>query len=145
MSRAATILKDTVHTNIILVFLAIVLVGCSNNDTLPAASFGDVTVLEKLAESYEKVSEQFPMNPQKLRQNDRMKFVENVFKGAGYSYSKTLLSPVVRQDMQESKHHRDLAELVLLPTKGFDDESLADLFDTDEMTAIAALEASLKK
>jgi len=134
-----------VYTSIFLGFFAIVLVGCSNNDTLPAASFGDVTVLEKLAESYEKVSEQFPMNPQKLRSEGRMKFVESVFKGAGYSYSKTLLSPVVRQDMLESKHHRDLAELVLMPTKGFDDESLADLFDADEMIAIAALKASLQK
>jgi len=139
------IIIKRVYTSILLVFLAVVLVGCSNNDTLPAAPFGDVTVLEKLAKSYDKVSEQFPVNPLKLRATDKVKFVTHVFKGAGYSYSKTLLSPVFRQDVLKSKHHRDLAELVLMPTKGFDEDTVADLFNVDELIAIAALKASLKK
>ncbi len=131
--------------NLFLVIFTLVLAGCSDHVAeLPAASFGDITVLEKLAKSYEKIAEYIPVRPQKLRQEDKKKFVEDVFKDAGYNYKKTLLSPAAQQVMK-SKHHRDLAELVLLPTTGLDEQSLTELYDAAELLAIAALKSNTKK
>lgn len=131
--------------NLLLVIFTLVLAGCSDHTAaLPAASFGDITVLEKLAKSYEKIAEYVPVSPQKLRQEDKKKFVEDVFKDAGYNYKKTLLSPAAQQVMK-SKHHRDLAELVLLPAAGLNEQSLTELYDAAELLAIATLKFNTKK
>jgi len=127
---------------LIVFFMTIVFAGCSDRGDLPAAPFGDLATLEKLAKSYEVMAGRIPVSPTKIKLEDKKQFVANVFAEAGYSYRKTLLSSAAQQKNIRDKHHRDLADLMLLPTKGLNAESLSELYDADELVAVAALKSS---
>lgn len=127
-------------------FATLVLLGCSQEPTeLVSAPLGDRSVLESLAESYTKISdEQLSVSPMNLTGEDRKRFVEKVFADSGYSYNKTL-HQMAQDGIQKSNQlHVDMAELVLMPHRSprYPME-LTDLYSAQELQDIAVVERQL--
>ncbi len=126
--------------------LALLLLACSNEPAeLRAAPLGDRAVLESLADSYTKVSdEQLSVSPMNMAGEDRKKFVERVFSDSGYSYSKTLHQMALDGIQKSNQLHVDMAELVLMPHRSprYPVE-LIDLYSAQELQDIAVVERQL--
>ena len=118
--------------------MAMVLFGCGSEAQKPAPA-GDHAVLEQLAEAYRHVSEQFPMQPQAMPPKGRKDFVNRVFAQAGYDYTATLIGLAETGPSLTNQDHRDLADLLLLPSKGLSDEDLGSIYNADEMLAVRQL------
>lgn len=124
------------------IFLAtflMMLLACSNDVSQPAP-VGEYEVLERLADAYRTVSEQYPVQPQAMRPNGRVEFLNQVFTQAGYSYSATLLSLAGAELSVTNQEHRDLVELLLIPGKGISDADLASIYSTDELPVVRRLQ-----
>ncbi len=126
--------------------LALLLLACSNEPAeLRAAPLGDRAVLESLADSYTRVSdEQLSVSPMNMAGEDRKKFVERVFADSGYSYSKTLHQMALDGIQKSNQLHVDMAELVLMPHRSprYPVE-LIDLYSAQELQDIAVVERQL--
>jgi hypothetical protein len=127
----------------LLLFFILLVSGCENGSPKPAP-IGDHAVLEQLAESYRSVAQQYPVQPASMRPAGKKKFVEEVFKKAGYSFSATLKVFAKQGVDVTSQDHRDLAELLMLAHKGLADTDMATLYSPEELDAIKAIQASLK-
>jgi hypothetical protein len=120
---------------------ALLLCACGGDDALPPAPPGERAVLEQLAESYEQVSDQLPTRPSSLTPDARHKFVTEVFRKAGYDYSRTLIA--LGESYQPADVlHRDLMELVFLPVNGLPPGGLGELYSDEEIVAIGKIKAA---
>lgn len=131
-----------------LLFAAILLGGCNSKPALPvAAPLGDNAVLEKLAESWEKLStSKLAVSPASLPGNERKKFLEQVFEGAGYNYSATLKQLSSQPLDKSNKAYTDMAELLLLPHRNAQiPMDPAEYYSIEELQAVAALERALNQ
>lgn len=132
-------MKITVYLRIVLLAtLSVVLFGCGADAQKPAPA-GDHAVLEQLADAYRHVGELFPMQPQSMPPKGRKDFLNKVFAQAGYSYSATLMALAKVGGSITNQDHRDLVDLLLLPSKGLSDEDLASIYNTDEVLAVRQL------
>lgn len=122
---------------------ALALAGCSDGEPT-AAPRGDSATLGKLAASYERVSSQFDSNPHQLPLKERKRFVEFVFRDAGYSYAATLKA--LARDASDSKpfdqQRRDLAELLILPHQG-QSPGDAGIYSQEQLRDIEAIQGRL--
>jgi hypothetical protein len=114
------------------------LVAC-DGEKQQAVAAGEHATLEQLAKAYRKVGEQYPVQPQAMPPEGRKKFLNQVFKQAGYGYVQTLLALPQSVTDSNNKDQRDLAELLLLPTKGLSDEALEKLYSVEELAAVKKL------
>lgn len=128
----------------VIIGALIALSGCNNGETLgkPAAPLGDVSALEKLAEAYREISDEFPVNPVNLAPDVRKKFVKKVFSSAGYGYEETLsgLSKISRQEITEL--HRDMQKLLFLPHYRVGKEVWNDIYSDEEIQLIKEIESN---
>ena len=123
-------------------------IACSSesNGELKAAPIGDHSVLEELAEAYEKLAENVQTSPTRLPPKERKRFVNNVFKEAGYSYAATLSTLVEQGINVKDKNQMDLADLLRLPHRGLGGEiDPASVYGKKELADISILERQIKK
>ncbi|HEC20682.1 MAG TPA: hypothetical protein ENI97_15305 [Gammaproteobacteria bacterium] len=99
----------------------------------------DHAVLEELAQAYRKVGEDYPMQPQAMAPEGRKEFVSRVFAEAGYDFSASLIALARPGADRTNQDQRDLAELLLLPSRGLSDDALARLYTADERKSIQQL------
>lgn len=115
--------------------LAAGLIACQA-DHYPSAPLGEREALEKLASAYEALSEQLPVSPTGLTPQGKLKFVQEVFKQAGYDFNKTLQSLAQSTPENLSSYHKDMMELVLLPSQGLSEQATKDLYHTAQLASI---------
>lgn len=131
---------------IVVLALTLSMLACSKGATeLDAAPLGDRSVLESLAKSYTKISnEQLSVSPMSLTGEDRKRFVEKVFADSGYSYPKTLNLMANEGVLKSNQLHLDMAELILMPHRSprYPVE-LTDLYSAQELQDIAVVERQL--
>lgn len=130
-----------------LLAAALLLAACSNEPAeLTAAPLGDRAVLESLAASYTRVSDQMlSVSPMSLDGEERKRFVIKVFADSGYSYDKTLKQMAETGIDKKNKLHVDMTELVLMPHRHprFPVD-LEALYSIEERQDIAVIERQLK-
>ncbi|MDZ4262255.1 MAG: hypothetical protein U1B30_08010 [Pseudomonadota bacterium] len=132
----------------VLLFTVVLFSGCSSEPALPvAAPLGDNAVLEKLAASWEKLSDnRLAVSPASLPGDGRKEFLERVFKDAGYDYSATLKQMASQEFDRNNKVYSDMAELLLLPHRNAQvPMDPAQYYSIEELQAVAALERALNK
>ena len=133
--------------SVALLAVALLLVACSNEPSeLTAAPLGDRAVLQSLADSYTKISdEKLSVSPMALKGEDRKKFVIKVFADSGYSYAKTMKQMAESGFDKSNKLHVDMTELVLMPHRNprFPVD-LEALYSIEERQNIAVIERQLK-
>jgi hypothetical protein len=125
-----------------LLLLLLPISGCDNGSPKPAP-IGDHAVLKQLAVAYRSVAQQYPVQPASMRPAGKKKFVEAVFKNAGYSFSATLKVFAKEGVNAASQEHRDLAELLFLPHQGLSETDMATLYSAEELVAIRSIQSSL--
>ena len=125
-----------------MLLLVAALTACGD-ERLPAAA-GDHAVLEQLAQAYRKVGEQYPISPHAMSPEGRRKFVDQVFKQAGYSYSASLSAMANGSADSTDQDQRDLVDLLLLPTQGLSDKSLSKSYSTEEQAAVQQLRTTFR-
>jgi accessory colonization factor AcfC len=133
---------------IISILLSSLLVACSSEPKpLTAAPLGDQAVLEKLAKSWEKVSNKnISVSPMSLAGNERKHFLEMVFADNDYSYSATLHVLATQKFDKNNQAYIDMAELVLMPHRNPKvPMEAADIYKPAELFDVAALERALKQ
>jgi hypothetical protein len=131
------LMNSTTYLWLALLLIA-TLTACGEQKLQIAA--GNHAVLEQLAEAYRKVGEQYPVQPQAMPPEGRKKFVNQVFAQAGYSYSASLIALANVGADGAKPDRRDLAELLLLPTKGLSDKALTKVYSEDELAAVKRLQ-----
>lgn len=116
--------------------------GCSEK-TSPAINkpvpLGDKQALEKLATTYQALSDKLMVSPYKLRPQDKRQFIEQVFENAGYNYKSTLLTLTPNGFDSTIQLHRDLVELILLPQSGVKTKELSSFYSQSEIKEINTL------
>jgi len=125
----------------LFIFCLSVLLSCTkSDDQYPAATPGDITALEKLAESYRQQSQRLEASPINLRPAARKKFLVHVFNDIGLSYHKSLIELGNTDVNVVSKNHRDLAQLLRLPHYGQAESMKRELYNDAELAAINKME-----
>ena len=137
-----TIIKRILDSGCLWLLLAATLTACGN-ETLPAAA-GDHAVLEQLAQAYRQVGDHYPMQPQAMSPEGRRKFLDQVFRQAGYSYSASLLALANGPADSTDQDQRDLSELLLLPAKGLSDNQLGKSYSDEEQAAVKRLRTTFR-
>jgi len=137
MKNSACLWKGSLARSLVflLVVTPLLLVACSSDVQKPAPQ-GDHAVLEQLAQAYRTVSERYPVPPQTMRPGARKDFLAKVFARAGYSYSATLIALGQSEARIANQDHRDLVDLLLMPSKGLSDEDLSSIYNADEQVAV---------
>jgi hypothetical protein len=125
-------------------FLSLLVLSACGNGSLKSAPIGDHAVLEQLADAYRNVAQQYPVQPASMRPAGKKKFIEEVFRAAGYSFSASLLTFAKQGVDVTSQDQLDLAELLMLPHKGLTDSDMTMLYSTEELDAIRFIQTSLK-
>lgn len=128
----------------LLLVLCLALVACGQQLPATPAPPGDYAALEKLAAAYRRVGADYPVQPQSMRPAGRKEFVQRVFQSAGYDYSASLLALAGQGLDAANQEQRDLAQLLLLPHRGLDREATRELYSSEELAAIQAIEAALR-
>lgn len=125
-----------------LVCLLVLASGCTSpGKPVPP---GDRAALEQLADAYRAIAEGLPSNPVNLSVEDRRRFIDTVFREAGYDYSATV-SALGKGGLDPNEAlHRDLAQLVLLPTTGLADEEIEKIYSAQELTAVARIQDAMR-
>ncbi len=118
-----------------IIALSAGLVACQA-DHRPSAPLGERVALDKLASAYETLSEQLPVAPSGLTPQGKLKFVQEVFKRAGYDFSTTLQALAQTPSEGLNTYHKDMMELVLLPSQGLSEEAEEDLYDAAQLASI---------
>ncbi len=133
----------------ILLFSIIILSsGCSKqgegqSNGGQVAPLGKQEVLESLADAYRNVSAKLPASPAGLTHKGKRAFIETVFKNAGYDYQTTLLYIAGEDFNPEIQYHKDLAELILLPQAGLDENDLNSIYSATEIKAVKILRVKM--
>ncbi len=141
-------IKKMMWVGTLLLAVVVLFSGCSSKPAAPvAAPLGDNAVLEKLAASWKKLSDnKLAVSPASLPGDGRKKFLEEVFVGAGYDYSATLKQLASQEFDKGNKLYRDMAELLLLPHRNAQvPMDPAQYYTIEELQAVAALERALNK
>jgi hypothetical protein len=128
----------------ILIVLSVGLAACERNQTGKVAPIGDHAVLEQLANAYRSMEKDYPVRPANMRPKGKKEFVERVFTTAGYHYGATLTAFAKQGADVTSQDQRDLADLLFLPHRGLSEEDMKDLYTSEELAAIRAIQTSLK-
>lgn len=119
--------------------------GCNSGGTSKAVPVGDRAALEQLADAYRTIAEGLPSNPLNQLPEDRRRFVEAVFREAGYDYTATLKQLGQQHGLDPAQAlHRDLAQLVLLPTSGLVREDLEKIYGTQELIAVETIQQTVR-
>jgi hypothetical protein len=118
--------------------MGIGLSGC-HADHGPPAPLGERAALEKLASTYEQLSGQLPVSPTGLTPQGKLKFVQQVFKQAGYDFNATLQALAQTPPESLSSYHKDMMELVLLPNQGLSEQATQDLYSAAQLTSIKTI------
>jgi hypothetical protein len=116
--------------------------GCGNQGDGRVVPKGSEGALQELAETYQRLAEGYPTNPLNQPPSERRHFVERVFGDAGYDYAATLFNLAESGLDSGNTLHKDLAQLVLLPTTGLATEDVAKIYNAREMAAIAKLQSA---
>lgn len=123
----------------------VTLVSCTDGEAKIAAPVGDYKTLEKLADAFRNVSGQMDNNPRQLPPAERKRFVEFVFRDAGFNYSATLAAMASAELDPSNQTQRDLAELLLFPHQGGSLTSeLADIYSKREQENVLVIEEAFK-
>lgn len=114
--------------------------GCQNNAP-SAAPLGKKEVLQQLADAYKNIEEKLPVAAGGLTPKGKRKFVEDVFKQAGYDFAKTLqaLSNIPQGNI--NTYHKDMMELLFLPQRGLSRADFKRLYSEPELDAIHKIES----
>ncbi|HEY5602737.1 MAG TPA: hypothetical protein VIM41_06480 [Gammaproteobacteria bacterium] len=132
----------------ILLFIAGIfnLAACesSKQSQRAAAPLGDKAALEKLAAAYETAAKPIPTSPMQLRPEARKRFVEQVFRDAGYDYFATLqaLSKVAPESV--TQYHKDIKQLLFLPHYGTVFEETKSIYNEQETQALQTIDSIVK-
>lgn len=119
--------------------------ACTQQEDLAVAPYGDVLVLEQLANSYRLMANDLPTTPSRLNPKQRKKFISAILAKNGYGYSKTLHSLAQATANQATKDFVDLAQLLLMPhTRATLKADMEALYSEQERNDIIAIEALLK-
>ena len=142
----ASMMKRNMHyffQPIVLLVLVFTLLSC---DKAPgkAAPIGDHAVLEQLADAYRKVSQDYPVSPSGMRPAGKKEFLQQVFQKAGYDYGETLKAFAKQGVDSTSQDQHDLAELLLLPSRGLVSADWKDVYSADELAAAKVIDAGLQ-
>ena len=129
---------------IVLALILPIIVACEQKKAGTAAPLNDIATLEKLAQAYKEVAEQFPVNPVNLAPNVRRKFVEQVFSSAGFGYSETLTSLSLVKKENITKLHRDMQELLFMPHYRLQQDSMKDIYTEQELLTIQKITTNFK-
>ncbi len=129
----------------LVALLAVVLLtACSTeNKELVIVPLGDKSALQRLADSWDDISEaKVNVSPSSLPGDKRRQFLDEVFAEAGFDYTETLHHMATKGIDIENKLHKDLAELILMPHRNQRGQPLApaDIYSMDELKDVAALE-----
>lgn len=119
------------------------LAACNGEAPQPSAPIGDHAVLERLADVYREVIQQYPVQPRGMRPEARKQLVQKVFAQAGYDYAATLQALAAPGTDFTNQDQRDLAELLSLPHQGLADTELAALYSDAELAAVRTLQDGL--
>lgn len=111
------------------------LVSCQSHSQ-PPAPLGERQALEKLAKAYDDLSERLPVSPTGLTPEGKLAFVRKVFDRAGYDFTGTLYAFAQLRRDTLNNHHRDMMELLLLPSQGVKESDLAKLYSKAEFASI---------
>jgi len=133
-----------IRTVTLIIFISTVISSCSEQQISTPAPIGEISVLEKLAESFRNTSELLSSAPRKLPPQERRKFVEVVFREAGYNYSATLISLGQAELDPFNEHQRDLMKLLFLPLEQLPRESYADIYTDTEISAINTIQKTFR-
>jgi len=117
------------------------LTACGDSDDkYPSATLGDLSALQKLADSYRQQSDRLEGTPLQLRPEARKKFLLHVFNKVGLSYHNTLIALGNTDIKTVSDKHRDLAQLLRLPHYGQEESVKKEIYDQEELAAINKME-----
>lgn len=111
---------------------------------LPPAPLGEYDALQNLAAAFEKQTERMDQSPNIQVPEFKKAFVESVFQAAGYDYVATLHSITPSTFDPADQLHRDLAELVLYPLKGFAPEEAEKIYSPEDVERIKQLTTWLR-
>ncbi len=122
----------------------LLIAGCAPKPAMVAAPLGSHDALQSLATAFEQQSERLTQSPNAQVPEDRKMFVETVFQSAGYDYSTTLrsLNPSVFD--RADQLHRDLAELLVYPVKGYAVEEAAKIYSAEDLEHIKQIQTWLR-
>jgi len=134
----------TTHRYLIALVFLTGLLACTETPPEQAAPLNDRPTLEKLADSYRFVADQFPVSPDKLAPKMRRKFVEQVFSNAGFGYRETMISLSRIDRGQITQLHRDMQELLFLPHHQLGKDSLGEIYSEEEIALIDKIDLLFK-
>jgi hypothetical protein len=128
-----------------LMTLCLVLSACQPATPLSPAPLGQRQALEKLADAYNDLSRRLPTSPSGLTPQGKLKFIQDVFKKAGYDYGGTLksLAQIPRESV--NTYHKDMMELLFLPHQGVSRPDLKTLYSDEEIKNIEKITALLSQ
>lgn len=119
--------------------------GCDTGASDKAVPLGDRAALERLADAYRTIAEGLPSNPLNQLPEDRRRFVEAVFREAGFGYAVTLKQIGQRHGLDPAQTlHRDLAQLVLLPASGLVREDIEKIYSAEEVVAVERIQEAVR-
>jgi hypothetical protein len=124
----------------LILLLVLWLAGCQDEPKLGPAPLDTRQTLEQLAGAYNDLAQQIPTSPSGLRPKGRKKFVEDVFKTAGFDYLLTLQALAKVPKERFTQYHTDMMELLFLPHRGLANAQKEELYSKEELTAIVAIE-----
>ena len=125
-----------------VVAMSVALYACQAS-TQPPAPLGERAALEKLANTYESLSQQLPASPAGLTPQGKLKFVQDVFKKAGYSYTGTLRALALTAPENLNANHKDMMELLFMPHHGLSRQDWKTLYSNEEIASIEKIDALL--
>ena len=141
LSSRTAVLKNKILTqHLIITFFTLLVCACESDSQLPAP-LGDHAVLEKLAATYDKLRDRLPVSPSGLTPKGKRKFVQEVFQRTGYDYDATLLAAARTPPDHITANHRDMMELLLLPTQGLNEADSQSLYGDSLYKAIEKINA----
>ena len=110
-----------------------------------AVEISSVEALQRLAKGYETVSASMDSNPKQLPPDERRRFVEFVFKEAGYSYELSLQALAEAELDAFDQQQKDLAELLFFPHRGLSSrQSLSAIYSRDELAQVLKIQTYFK-
>jgi hypothetical protein len=128
---------------IVLLVLVFNLLSCEKAPG-KAAPIGDHAVLEQLADAYRKIGQEYPVSPSGMRPAGKKEFVQRVFQKAGYDYAETLKAFAKQGVDVTSQDQRDLAELLLFPSRDLASADWKDVYMSEELAAVKVINAGLQ-
>jgi hypothetical protein len=129
---------------LLFTFIILLVTGCDKNPRLIPAPLGNKAALEKLSKTYRQQSDILTSTPTSLTPQGRKKFLVQVFKAAGYDYSKSLVMLGDTPKANITQYHRDLKQLLYLPHYDRRLTDLSTIYSKEEIAAISNIDATFK-